>query len=76
MQVGFWKLVFIFFPVKAVTLGTDIAILGVQNLSIGRLGASFDHLGDHFVSVGTSWGTVGAPGRTRGPLNQMTESTP
>ena len=54
------------FPLIAVILDTDIAILGVQNLSIGRLGASFYHLGNHFVSLGTPWGTLGAAGRRRG----------
>ena len=44
------------FPLIAVTLDTDIAILGVQNLSIGRPGASFYHPGAHFVSLGTPRG--------------------
>ena len=55
-----------FFPFIAVTLDTDIAIFCVQNLSDGRPRASFFHLGDHFVSLGTPWGIVGAAGRTRG----------
>ena len=54
------------FPVTAVTLDTDIAILGVQNVSIGRPGAPFYHLGHFFVSLGTPWGTMGAAGQTRG----------
>ena len=61
------------FPFIAVTLDTDIVILGVQSLSIARPGASFDYLGDHFVSLGT-------PERTMeghmGAQDQMTESTP
>ena len=44
-QIGFWRLVFIVFPLIAVTLDTDIAFFGVQSLSIGRHGASFYHLG-------------------------------
>ena len=39
-QVGFWRLVFVVFPVAAVTLDTTFAILGVQNLSFGRPVAS------------------------------------
>ena len=52
------------FPLEAVTLDADVAILGVQNLPIGRPGASFYHLGDDFVSLETPWGTMGAAGRT------------
>ena len=36
-QVGFWRLVFIVLPITAVTLDTNFAILGVQNLSFGGL---------------------------------------
>ena len=64
-QVGFWSLFFIVFPVTAVTLGTNFAISGVQNLSFGGLLPPFSHPGDHFVSLGTPWGTMGAAGRTR-----------
>ena len=52
-QVGFWSLVFIVFPVTAVTLDTNFAILGVQYLSFGGLLPPFYHPGDHFVSLGT-----------------------
>ena len=47
------------FPLLAVTLDTGIAIMGFQNLSIGRPGASFYHLGDDFV------GTLGDHGSSR-----------
>ena len=69
-KVGFWGLVFIVFPVTAVTLDTNFAILGVQNLSFGGLLPPFYHPGDHFVSLGTPWGTMGAAGRTRGGPKQ------
>ena len=69
-QVGFWSLVFIVFPVTAVTLDTNFAILGVQYLSFGGLLPPFYHPGDHFVSLGTPWGTMGAAGRTRGGPKQ------
>ena len=64
-QVGNWSLVFIVIPITAVTLGTNFAILGVQNLSFGGLLPPFYASGDHFVSLGTPWGTTGAAGRTR-----------
>ena len=54
-----------FFPVTAVTLDTNFAISGVQSLSFGGLLPPFYQPGDHFVSLGTPWGTVGAVGRTR-----------
>ena len=53
------------FPLVAVTLDTDILILGVQNLSIDSPGGPVYHLGDHFGGLGTPWGTVGAVGKTR-----------
>ena len=64
-QVGFWSLVFIVFPITAVTLDTNFAILGVQNLSFGGLLPPLYDPGDHFVSLGTPCGTMGAAGRTR-----------
>ena len=64
-QVGFWSLVFIVFPVTAVTLDTNVAILGVQNLLFGRHVASILPSSGHFVSLGTTWGTMGAAGTTR-----------
>ena len=70
-QVGFWSLFFIVFPVTAVTLDTNFAILGVQNLSFGGLLPPFYHPGDHFVSLGTFWGTMGAAGRTRGVRSKI-----
>ena len=53
-----------------VTLDMDIIILGVQNLSFGRLGASTSALGGHFGRLGAPWGTMGAAGSTRGGPNQ------
>ena len=41
------------FPFIAGTLDRDMFILGAQNLPIGMPGASFYHLGNHFVSLGT-----------------------
>ena len=70
-QVGFWSLVFIVFAVTAVTLDTNFAILGVQNLSFGGLLPPLCHPGDHFVSLGTPWGTMGAAGRTRGVRSKI-----
>ena len=49
------------FLLIAVTLGADIAISGVQNLSYGRLGAS---------TLERLWGTMGAAGRTCGGPEQ------
>ena len=69
-QVGFWSLVFILFPVTAVTLDTNFAILGVQNLSFGTPVGSILRPWDHFVSLGTPLGTMGAAGRTRGGPKQ------
>ena len=46
------------FTVIAVTLDTNFAILGVQNLSFGGLLPPFYHPGDHFVSLGTFEGTM------------------
>ena len=57
-------------PLVAVTWDRDFAILGVQNLSFGGLLPPFYHPGDHFVSLGTPWGTMGAAGRTRGGPKQ------
>ena len=51
-QVGFWSLVFIVFPVTAVTLDTNFAIFGVQNLSFGGVLPPFSYPGDHFVTLG------------------------
>ena len=48
-QVGFWSLFFIVFPVTAVTLDTNFAILGVQNLSFGGLLPPFYDPGNHSV---------------------------
>ena len=64
-----WFLLYIF-PVTAVTLDTNFAILGVQNLAFGGLLPPFYYLGDHFVSLGTPWGTMEAAGRTRGGPKQ------
>ena len=66
-HVGFWRLVFMVFPVTAVALDANFVILDVQNLSFGRLVASFlppwglfcqlgDSLGDHGSSRGDTWG--------------------
>ena len=41
------------FPLVAVTWDTSFIILGVQNLSFGRPGASILYAGGHFVSLGT-----------------------
>ena len=46
------------FLLVAVTLDMDIIILGVQNLSFGRPGASIFHPGDHFVSLETFEGAM------------------
>ena len=57
----------LFFPVTAVTLDTNFAILGVQNLSFGGLLPPFytlgtilsawGHLGDHGSSRKGTWGS-------------------
>ena len=60
-QVGFQRLVFIAFSFIAVTLDTDIAILGVQNLLFGRLGAS----------IFLPWGHLSAWGHRGGPWEQQ-----
>ena len=65
VELGFYC-----FSSTAVTLDTNFAILGVQNLSFGGLLPPFYHPGDHFVSLGTPWGTMGAAGRTRGGPKQ------
>ena len=59
-QVGFWMLVCMVFPVVAVTLDADIAILGVQNLSIGRPRASILPSWGQFLQVGTPLGDHGS----------------
>ena len=59
-QVDFWRFVSIAFLVIAVTLDTDVAISGVQNVSFGRPPSW--HLDNHFGSLGTPW----ASGRARG----------
>ena len=64
-KVGVWRLVFMAFSLIAVTLGTEIVFLGIQKLSFGRLGASILPSSGHFVSLGTTWGTMGAAGTTR-----------
>ena len=56
------------FPLRAVALDTDIVILGVQDLSIGKPGGPFYYLAYNFVSLGTPWETMGAAGRARGGL--------
>ena len=67
-QVWFWRLVFTAFSLIALTFDTDIAILGAQNLSFGRVRASFlplwgpfcqlgDTLGDHGSSRKDTWGS-------------------
>ena len=56
--------------VIAVILDTDIAILGFQNLSSGRTGASIFTLWGPFCQLGDTWGTMGAAGRTRGGPKQ------
>ena len=65
-QVGFCRLVFIAFSLIAVTLDMNIAFLSVQNLDLAGLTLPLFHPGGHFVSLGTSWGTKGAAGRTHG----------
>ena len=70
-QVGFWSVLFIVFPVTAVTLDTIFAISGVQNPLFGGLLPPFYQPGDHFVSLGTPWGTMGAAGRTRGVRSKI-----
>jgi hypothetical protein len=66
---GAWFL--LFFQVTAVTLDTIFAISGVQkNLSFGGLLPPFSYPGDHFVSLGAPWETMGAAGRTRGGPKQ------
>ena len=64
-KVGVWRLVFMAFSLIAVTLGTEIVFLGIQKLSFGRLGSPFYYPRGHFVSLGTTWGTMGAAGTTR-----------
>ena len=59
-RVDFWRSVFMIFPRMAVTLVTDIAIFGVQNLSIGRPGALIFTLG----TILSAWG------HPRGPWEQ------
>ena len=44
-------------PIIAITLHTDIAILGVQNLSIRRPGA----LSSTLVTILSAWGHLGGP---------------
>ena len=61
-----WRLVFMVFPCISVTLDTDIAILGVQNLSVGRLGASNVPPWGPLCQLGDTLETMGAAGRTRG----------
>ena len=56
------------FPLVAVTWDTIFAILGVQNLSFDRPGASIFHPGDHFVSLKTF---VGAMEGHMGAQNQI-----
>ena len=56
-QLGFWSLFFIVFPVTAVTLDTNFAILGVQNLSFGGLLPPFYHPG----TILSAWGHPGGP---------------
>ena len=46
------------FPLVAVTWDTMFGILGIQNLSFDRPGASIFHPGDQFVSLGTFEGTT------------------
>ena len=58
------------FLLIAVASSMDIVILGVQNLSFGKPGASLEHPGGYFGSVGTAWGTMGAAGRTCGGPEQ------
>ena len=65
-QVGFWSLVSIVFPVTDVTLDTNFAILGVQNLSFGRPVASILLPCGPICQFGDTLGTMGAAGRTRG----------
>ena len=61
------------FPLVAVTWDTFFIILGVQNLSFDRPGASISYPEDHFVSLGTPERTMEGHMRAQ---NQMTESTP
>ena len=64
-QVCFWGLVLIAFSLMAVTLDTDIAILGPKTFHSVGFVPPFYHSGGHFVSLGTHWGTMGAAGRIR-----------
>ena len=58
------------FPVTAVTLDANFAILGVANLLFGMLVGSILRPWDHFVSLATPKETMGAAGRTRGSPEQ------
>ena len=52
------------FSLLVVTLDMDVVILGIENLSFCRPGASSLAPWEHFGSLGTPWGTMGAAGRT------------
>jgi hypothetical protein len=66
---GAWFLLFL--PGTTVTLDTNFVILGVQNPSFGCLSPPLYRPGDHFVSLGTPWGTMRAAGRTRGVRSKI-----
>ena len=51
--ICFLEVVFMVFPLVAVTWDTIFIILGVQNLLFDRRGASISHREDHFASLGT-----------------------
>ena len=65
-QVGFWRLVFIVSPLIDVTLQAIFAIFVSKTFHVAGLLPPFFHPGDHFVRLGTPYGTMGAAGRTRG----------
>ena len=58
-QDGFWRLVFMTFSFIAVTLDTDIAVLGGRNLSFGMLGASILPPCGPFCQLGSTLGDHG-----------------
>ena len=59
------------FPLIAVTVDKDVAILGVQKPVIWQAWCLLFISPGAFVSMGTPWGTMGAAGRTRGVQNQI-----
>ena len=61
LEVGFYGL-----PTYSCYFGHGYCYFGGPKPINWQAWCLFYHLGDHFVSLGTPWGTVGAAGRTRG----------